>query len=126
MADGGILLQAMREKYTKESASIHYFCIEWDTSKSSWADFRGKVLGATDPTTADEGSLRREILDKYADLGLTEVPNVGDNGVHASASPFEALAERCVPARRTPPATLPQPARLCPAALLCEGAGWRY
>ena len=27
-------------------------------------------------------------------LGLAEVPNVGDNGVHASASPFEALAER--------------------------------
>jgi hypothetical protein len=26
--------------------------------------------------------------------GLKEVPNVGDNGVHASASPFEALAER--------------------------------
>ena len=26
--------------------------------------------------------------------GLAAVPNVGDNGVHASASPFEALAER--------------------------------
>jgi nucleoside diphosphate kinase len=90
-------MQAMREKYTKESSSIHYFCIEWDTSKSSWADFRGKVLGATDPTTADEGSLRRTILDKYSDLGLAEVPNVGDNGVHASASPFEALAERYGP-----------------------------
>lgn len=28
-------------------------------------------------------------------LGLESVPNVGDNGVHASASPFEACAERC-------------------------------
>jgi hypothetical protein len=27
-------------------------------------------------------------------LGLQYCPNVGDNGVHASASPFEALAER--------------------------------
>merc|ERR1712216_596511 len=27
-------------------------------------------------------------------LGLQEEPNVGDNGVHASASPFEGLAER--------------------------------
>jgi hypothetical protein len=66
----------MREKYTKESASIHYFTIEWDTTKSSWADFRGKVLGATDPTTADEGSLRREILDKYEELDLTSKPDV--------------------------------------------------
>jgi hypothetical protein len=30
----------------------------------------------------------------YADLGLNEKPNKGDNGVHASASPFEGLAER--------------------------------
>jgi hypothetical protein len=27
-------------------------------------------------------------------LGLNSVPNKGDNGVHASASPFEGLAER--------------------------------
>jgi hypothetical protein len=30
----------------------------------------------------------------YKDLGLTDQPNKGDNGVHASASPFEGLAER--------------------------------
>merc|ERR1712038_1701731 len=28
------------------------------------------------------------------DLGLTSEPNKGDNGVHASASPFEGLAEK--------------------------------
>jgi len=28
------------------------------------------------------------------ELGLTSLPNMGDNGVHASASPFEGLAER--------------------------------
>ena len=27
-------------------------------------------------------------------MGLESVPNKGDNGVHASASPFEGLAER--------------------------------
>jgi hypothetical protein len=27
-------------------------------------------------------------------LGLTSEPNKGDNGVHASASPFEGLAEK--------------------------------
>ena len=33
-------------------------------------------------------------LDQYKKLGLSSKPNTGDNGVHASASPFEALAER--------------------------------
>ena len=30
----------------------------------------------------------------YQELGLTSEPNKGDNGVHASASPFEGLAEK--------------------------------
>ena len=85
---------AMREKYTKPGASIHYYLVEWDSSNLSWSDFRGKTLGCTDPTTADAGSLRRSILEQWKSLGLASEPNVGDNGVHASASPFEAMAER--------------------------------
>jgi hypothetical protein len=34
-------------------------------------------------------------LNSYKELGLKAVPNKGDNGVHASASPFEGLAEKC-------------------------------
>jgi len=41
-----------------------------------------------------QGSIRKAILDNYKKLGLTSVPNKGDNGVHASASPFEGLAEK--------------------------------
>lgn len=52
------------------------------------------MLGGTDPATAEAGSARRMILEQWKDLGLAEKPNVGDNGVHASASPFEAMAER--------------------------------
>ena len=85
---------AMREKFTKPSASIYYYLVEWNPEALSWEDFRGKVLGATDPATADVGSLRREIFANWKSLDLTSEPNVGDNGVHASASPFEALAER--------------------------------
>jgi len=85
---------AMREKYTKADASISYMLVEWDSAKLSWADFRGKVLGGTDPTGAEAGSLRRQIYEQWKDLGLKSEPNVGDNGVHASASPFEAMAER--------------------------------
>merc|ERR1712087_879129 len=73
---------------------IYYYCVEWDGKEHSWSDFREKILGATDPTTAAEGSLRRTIMEQYKDLGLSSEPNVGDNGVHASASPFEALCER--------------------------------
>jgi hypothetical protein len=84
----------MREKFTKPGSSIYYYLVEWEPNKLSWEDFRGKVLGATDPSTAADGSLRKEIFKDWKALGLASEPNVGDNGVHASASPFEALAER--------------------------------
>lgn len=84
----------MRDKYTKADAKIHYFVVQWDGDALSWKDFRGKVLGATDPETAEEGSVRRNILQHWKEYGLASQPNVGDNGVHASASPFESLVER--------------------------------
>lgn len=83
----------MRSKFVEAGASIYYYVVEWD-SKTCWADFRGKVLGPTDPATAPADSLRGAILAKWKDLGLSSEPNTGDNGVHASASPFEALSER--------------------------------
>jgi len=85
---------AMREKYTTPGTSIYYYLVEWDPAKLSWEDFRGKVLGATDPKDATDGALRKEIFKTWKALGLKSEPNVGDNGVHASASPFEAMAER--------------------------------
>merc|ERR1712129_535953 len=44
--------------------------------------------------TAEGGSLRNIVYKDWQALKLKAVPNTGDNGVHASASPFEALAER--------------------------------
>lgn len=84
----------MRSKFTKPGTEIYYFSVEWDPKSLSWADFRGKVLGPTDPAEAPAGSLRGEIMAKWKDLGLSSEPNVGDNGMHASASPFEGFAER--------------------------------
>lgn len=83
---------SMRSKFVQEGASIYYYVVEWEGLE--WADFRGKVLGPTDPSTAPEDSLRGKILKEWKALGLESEPNTGDNGVHASASPFEALAER--------------------------------
>ena len=88
------IVMTRTEKYTKPGESIYYYLVEWEPSKLSWEDFRGKVLGATDPAAAAEGSLRRAIFNNWKSLDLKAEPNVGDNGVHASASPFEALAER--------------------------------
>lgn len=84
----------MRSKFTEPGTCIHYYEVEWNPRQLSWADFRGRVLGGTDPRTADEGSLRNEIYQRWTHLGLSSVPDTGDNGVHASASPFEAMAER--------------------------------
>lgn len=48
----------------------------------------------TDPSKAKLGSIRRTVLDNYRKLGLSSKPDNSDNGVHASASPFEGLAEK--------------------------------
>eukprot|EP01061_Rhynchopus_euleeides_P035614 TRINITY_DN5_c0_g2_i1.p1 TRINITY_DN5_c0_g2~~TRINITY_DN5_c0_g2_i1.p1 ORF type:complete len:436 (+),score=247.33 TRINITY_DN5_c0_g2_i1:83-1390(+) len=85
---------SMRSKFTQPGLSIYYYTVEWDPKELAWDQFRGQLLGPTDPAEAPEGSLRGLIMKDWEGLGLKEQPNVGDNGVHASASPFEGLAER--------------------------------
>lgn len=58
----------------------------------SWSDARSNFIGATNPLVANNGSLRREFLDRKTELGLSEVSQ-GVNGVHLSAGPVEALVE---------------------------------
>lgn len=84
---------SMRSKFVGD-ASIHCYEVEWDASQLSWESFRGELLGPTDPAEGPEGSIRKAILDRYEEFGLADKPNKGDNGVHASASPFEGLAEK--------------------------------
>lgn len=84
----------MRSAFVGEGKSIHCYEIKWDPDVLSWESFRGELLGPTDPADGPEGSIRKAILDNYMELGLMSVPNKGDNGVHASASPFEGLAEK--------------------------------
>jgi len=85
---------SMREKFVVPGESIYTFFVEWSSDDLSWADFRGSVLGPTDPKEAPEGSLRGMVLADWEGLGLKAEPDTGDNAVHASASPFEAAAER--------------------------------
>ena len=84
----------MRGKFTTPGTSIHYYVVEFDPATLSWEDFRGKVLGPTDPKDAPAGALRGIIAASWQKLGLEAPCNGGDNAVHASASPFEGLAER--------------------------------
>lgn len=84
----------MREKFVGAGTSIHCYEVAWDPAVLSWAEFRGTLLGPTDPADGPDGSIRKTILETWQELGLTAAPNKGDNGVHASASPFEGLAEK--------------------------------
>lgn len=84
----------MRNAFTAPNKKIHYYSVEWDEKTLPWSDFRGKLLGPTDPKEAPKDSLRGKVLADWKKLGLAAEPNVGDNAVHASASPFEAMAER--------------------------------
>jgi len=84
----------MRGKFTAPGTSIHYYVVEFDPATLAWEDFRGSVLGPTDPKDAPPGALRGTIAADWKGLGLKAPCNGGDNAVHASASPFEGLAER--------------------------------
>mmetsp|Transcript_37716 Transcript_37716/g.87598 ORF Transcript_37716/g.87598 Transcript_37716/m.87598 type:complete len:326 (+) Transcript_37716:75-1052(+) len=84
----------MRAKFTTPGTCIHYFEVEWEPRTLPWATFRAELVGSTNPAEAKEGSIRRTIFQQWKELGLEAEPNTGDNGVHASASPFEGLAEK--------------------------------
>lgn len=77
--------------FIKDGRSIVTFHVLTNTD---WADARGKFIGATNPTKAEEGSIRKIFLQKKDDLGLEDVSQ-GSNGVHLSAGPIEALVELC-------------------------------
>jgi nucleoside diphosphate kinase len=86
---------AMRSKYVAPGCSVYYYVVEWDAATMSWEKFRTEALGPTDPVEAPADSVRGMIYAKWEELGLKAQPDVGDNGMHGSASPFEAMAELC-------------------------------
>jgi nucleoside diphosphate kinase len=87
---------AMRAEYLAASASVHYFVVEWDNAAMSWDDFRKKVVGATNPSLAHPESLRSVMSAEWEGLGLDAPLDMMRNGVHASASAFEAMVERFI------------------------------
>jgi len=61
-------------------------------SNTAWADLRGQLIGATDPSQAADGSIRQQFLTQAEALGLGPV-NQGTNGIHLSAGPLEGMVE---------------------------------
>ena len=87
---------AMSAEYLAANASVHYFLVEWDNAAMSWDDFRKKVVGATNPSLAHPESLRAVVSAEWESLGLAGPLDMMRNGVHASASAFEAMVERSI------------------------------
>merc|ERR1719233_390017 len=81
-------------KYVESGALIYYMKVEFDPKTLNWSDFRLKVIGTTDPSVAEKESIRGTLFTNWESLGLPSKLDTGDNGIHASASPFEALGEK--------------------------------
>ena len=60
---------SMRSKFTAPGLSIHYYDVEWEPAALAWADFRGAVLGPTDPATAPADSVRGLVYARWEALG---------------------------------------------------------
>jgi len=63
-----------------------------DDRNLTWDALRNQLCGATDPTAAEAGSSRNELLVHKAATGMVDV-NKGSNGVHMSAGPLEGMVE---------------------------------
>jgi len=83
----------LAEIFYAPATEIHYHVVEFDPGQVSWARFRGKILGATDASHVDPGSLRGRLHAAYGDA--LEYPG-RDNFVHGSAGPVEGFFERTV------------------------------
>ena len=59
---------------------------------TSWKVLRQEWIGATNPTNATAGSLRRKFLEQKEQIGMSEVTQ-GTNGIHLSAGPLEGMIE---------------------------------
>ena len=87
---------AMRAKFADPKLAPHgikYYIVSWAEGTMDWEAFRTTFIGATNPAKADPASVRGTMYTDWKALGLSMQPYGADNGVHASASPVEAVYE---------------------------------
>ena len=75
--------------FTEEGKSIVVFTL---SGNLDWKVARNDFIGATNPLSANDGSIRKELLKHKEQFGLKEISQ-GLNGVHLSAGPIEGLIE---------------------------------
>ncbi len=61
-------------------------------TNTSWKILRQQMTGATNPSKAAPGSIRRTLYESMSDFGLRGV-RTATNGLHFSAGPLEAMVE---------------------------------
>lgn len=91
-------------------------------TQSNWKALRRDMIGATNPSSAAEGSLRRQFLDEAVDLGLPAIDGMR-NGVHLSAGPVEAAVEVLRYILEAPDSPEPAPTNTNLGALLGQQLG---
>ncbi|PWU89673.1 Flagellar Member 1 [Trypanosoma cruzi] len=84
----------LRDTYGAQDAKVTCYLVSWPEACMTWRALREELIGSTNPGNAPPNSLRGLIRDRWQELGLQYPPTTTDNGVHASAGPFEALLER--------------------------------
>jgi hypothetical protein len=88
-------LPALLNQYSSPTASISCFNVEWPSDQIiTWPEFLHRIIGDANPSQALGSSLRRIISSEWEELGLQSSLNLINNGVYASASAFEAFADR--------------------------------
>ncbi len=75
--------------FTEKGRSIVAFTL---AGNMDWRIARNDFIGKTNPADAIPGSLRRELLNRRQEFGLSAVSS-SQNGFHLSAGPVEGLAE---------------------------------
>lgn len=86
---------SIREVFTNPDARLLTFVVEFDSKDLPWYEFRHRVIGVTNPADAEPNSIRGYMHSNGLEEFGMEV-NCGDNVIHASASPFEALVEKTI------------------------------
>ena len=79
----------MLNHYTRNEARIAVFVLR---SGLGWERARRSFIGATVPTSANAGSIRRLLVDNREALEIPQI-SANLNGVHLSAGPLEGLVE---------------------------------
>lgn len=86
--------QSMESAYYNSPTGTDCLICEWNEAEVSWAALLSDVLGAPNPASAAENSIRHSLALNWEALGMAAAPTEDQNGLHLSGSAFEGLVER--------------------------------